>query len=196
MRLKVKILVSQPLDNGFYMESDSSNNRWIQFKYEHLSYFCYDCGRLGHTSHSCTYRSHKQKSQSKRPPLQSSPRATRSDSRETTSTWSASKEARELPESTKHIQQGNSLSPSSNVTSAPRWPKHYSPGKPRSCDRLLEPLKITIPEIPDCPFPGVSSVVDPFVSRQPTFIFSTGPINLEPKPKKPTTSKPKRKKPL
>ncbi|KAI8016600.1 hypothetical protein LOK49_LG05G02221 [Camellia lanceoleosa] len=37
-------------------QSDS----WLTFKYEKLSNFCYDCGRLGHENHTCKFVSKEQ----------------------------------------------------------------------------------------------------------------------------------------
>lgn len=55
IRLKVKLLVDEPLKTGFYMDSDHPYNRWIWFRYERLPNFCYNCGRLSHTKQTCPY---------------------------------------------------------------------------------------------------------------------------------------------
>lgn len=55
MRIKVEHQVEEPLKSGFYMERELPPHLWVQFRYERVSNFCFNCGRLGHTEHSCTF---------------------------------------------------------------------------------------------------------------------------------------------
>lgn len=50
LRLRVDILVEEPIPVGFFQERDE---RWIQFKYKRLADFCYNCGMLNHVTGSC-----------------------------------------------------------------------------------------------------------------------------------------------
>jgi hypothetical protein len=53
MRLKVRINVNNPLQQGWKVRSSEGNFVPIVFKYEKLGIFCYLCGILGHTDKSC-----------------------------------------------------------------------------------------------------------------------------------------------
>ncbi|KAH7839409.1 hypothetical protein Vadar_003785 [Vaccinium darrowii] len=61
LRIKVLVDTSKPLLRGFFQKRSSSEwkntsqNLWINFKYERLSDFCYNCGRLGHDRSSCKF---------------------------------------------------------------------------------------------------------------------------------------------
>jgi hypothetical protein len=53
MRLKVRINVNNPLQQGWKVRSSEGNFVPILFKYEKLGIFCFLCGMLGHTDKSC-----------------------------------------------------------------------------------------------------------------------------------------------
>jgi hypothetical protein len=53
MRLKVRINVTTPLQQGWKVRSSEGNFVPILFKYEKLGIFCFLCGMLGHTDKSC-----------------------------------------------------------------------------------------------------------------------------------------------
>lgn len=53
MRVKVELDVSEPLSPGFYFHPTVDLDLWISFKYERLSWFCYNCGRLDHLLNQC-----------------------------------------------------------------------------------------------------------------------------------------------
>ncbi|KAK9265662.1 hypothetical protein L1049_003420 [Liquidambar formosana] len=55
LRIKVDLLISNPLKTGFVLKRDALPPVWIQFKYERLSDFCFHCGRLSHCANSCLF---------------------------------------------------------------------------------------------------------------------------------------------
>ncbi|KAI8013328.1 hypothetical protein LOK49_LG05G02142 [Camellia lanceoleosa] len=60
LRLRVELDISKPLPRGFFLQqTDSlhavSSNHWISFKFEKLSNFCFDCGRIGHERKACKF---------------------------------------------------------------------------------------------------------------------------------------------
>ncbi|KAK3014662.1 hypothetical protein RJ639_009557 [Escallonia herrerae] len=55
MRLRVEVDVELPLAKGFALKRYGNEDAWIQFRYEHLSDFCYRCGHLGHVRKWCNH---------------------------------------------------------------------------------------------------------------------------------------------
>ncbi|KAL7171277.1 hypothetical protein ACSBR2_036010 [Camellia fascicularis] len=60
LRIRVEIDVTKPLPRGFVLNRGVSppvvgSNSWISFKYEKLSDFCFDCGRIGHERTVCKF---------------------------------------------------------------------------------------------------------------------------------------------
>ncbi|KAL7237694.1 hypothetical protein ACSBR2_003908 [Camellia fascicularis] len=60
LRIRVDINTSLLLPRGFMLKRQKPNSTgktdlWVEFKYEHLSDFCYDCGRIGHDNKSCKF---------------------------------------------------------------------------------------------------------------------------------------------
>ncbi|KAH7842462.1 hypothetical protein Vadar_005596 [Vaccinium darrowii] len=57
LRVRVEINLSQPLPKGFWLKKKHADGKdlWISYKYERLSDFCYDCGRIGHENKSCKF---------------------------------------------------------------------------------------------------------------------------------------------
>lgn len=53
IRVKVLVALSHPLSPGFFLPSTNRDDTWIQFKYEKVSGFCFNCGLLGHLTNSC-----------------------------------------------------------------------------------------------------------------------------------------------
>ncbi|KAH7859138.1 hypothetical protein Vadar_032063 [Vaccinium darrowii] len=57
LRIRVEINIEHPLPRGFWLrgKTDSSRDRWVSFKFEKLSDFCYGCGRIGHDNRGCRF---------------------------------------------------------------------------------------------------------------------------------------------
>lgn len=53
LRFRVKLNIRKPLVSGFTLKREVLSDMWIEFKYERLSKFCYDCSRIGHDKDSC-----------------------------------------------------------------------------------------------------------------------------------------------
>ncbi|KAL7182160.1 hypothetical protein ACSBR1_040967 [Camellia fascicularis] len=69
LRLRVDINTSLPVPRGFLLKRPTTHSQdqsdiWVDFKYERLSDFCYDCGRIGHDSNSCKFMSKEEGRQS------------------------------------------------------------------------------------------------------------------------------------
>lgn len=54
IRVKVLLDLSQPLPPGFMLPRAQREPTWIQFKFEKVSGFCFNCGRLGHLMNTCS----------------------------------------------------------------------------------------------------------------------------------------------
>ncbi|KAI8030947.1 hypothetical protein LOK49_LG01G00840 [Camellia lanceoleosa] len=69
LHIQVEINVSKPLPRGFILKKKDPTTqelveKWVHFKFERLSDFCYDCGRIGHDQHSCKFVDRSMGSQS------------------------------------------------------------------------------------------------------------------------------------
>ncbi|KAF4363622.1 hypothetical protein F8388_002163 [Cannabis sativa] len=53
LRVLINLNVNLPLFSGCYFDLESGIQRWVQFKYERLGIFCYNCGKLGHQRRGC-----------------------------------------------------------------------------------------------------------------------------------------------
>ncbi|KAL7186742.1 hypothetical protein ACSBR2_028466 [Camellia fascicularis] len=65
LRIRVDVDVTKPLPRGFILNRGenaqmTSVDPWISFKYEKLSDFCYDCGRIGHDRNVCKFVSREE----------------------------------------------------------------------------------------------------------------------------------------
>nr|XP_017257879.1 PREDICTED: uncharacterized protein At4g02000-like [Daucus carota subsp. sativus] len=58
LRFRVELNIKKPLVPGFILKRSGLSDLWIEFKYERLSKFCYECGRIGHDEDSCKYQEH------------------------------------------------------------------------------------------------------------------------------------------
>ncbi|CAA0832173.1 Unknown protein [Striga hermonthica] len=57
LRLRVVLDVLKPLATGFWLERAGSHPIWVDFKYEKLGVFCYQCGLIGNSFRTCRYPS-------------------------------------------------------------------------------------------------------------------------------------------
>lgn len=55
LRFRVDISTAEPLPAGFFQEREEGDDFLIQFKYERLSDFCFNCGRLDHITGRCLF---------------------------------------------------------------------------------------------------------------------------------------------
>ncbi|XP_060667419.1 uncharacterized protein LOC132799480 [Ziziphus jujuba] len=55
LRFKIDLSTLNPLPPGFFQDRDDGTQKWIQFKYEKLSDYCYKCGRLDHVTRACRF---------------------------------------------------------------------------------------------------------------------------------------------
>lgn len=53
LRIHAQIDISKSLKSGTFIRNEDGSSRWLPFKYEHLSDFCFTCGKLGHTMTGC-----------------------------------------------------------------------------------------------------------------------------------------------
>lgn len=53
MRVRVEFKIDNPLVKGAWVQNVSGKKYWVEFKYERLSAFCFNCGRLDHTLKTC-----------------------------------------------------------------------------------------------------------------------------------------------
>lgn len=62
LRVKVELNITHPIPKGIWIrrKAESSLDIWISFKYEKLSDFCYDCGRIGHDNRVCKFVSREE----------------------------------------------------------------------------------------------------------------------------------------
>ena len=57
LRVRVRIDVSKRLVRGKKVIIEGGESRWVQFKYERLPNFCYECGMLNHAVKECPEKS-------------------------------------------------------------------------------------------------------------------------------------------
>ncbi|CAB4267060.1 unnamed protein product [Prunus armeniaca] len=59
LRIHTLIDTTNPLAVGFWLPRPEGLDTWAKLKYEKLSNFCFDCGRLGHTKNGCKFNMDK-----------------------------------------------------------------------------------------------------------------------------------------
>ena len=57
MRIRVTINIQKPLERGRSLNIVGKAH-WVNFKYENLLVFCFNCGRIAHDENGCPSRSH------------------------------------------------------------------------------------------------------------------------------------------
>ncbi|PQM34165.1 hypothetical protein Pyn_37935 [Prunus yedoensis var. nudiflora] len=55
LRIRALINSQLPLPTGFWLKRRDGIESWVEFQFERLSDFCFQCGRLGHALKSCTF---------------------------------------------------------------------------------------------------------------------------------------------
>lgn len=55
LRVRIDILVANPILAGFFQNRENEKEVWIQFKIERLPNFCYTYGLLNHVIGRCTF---------------------------------------------------------------------------------------------------------------------------------------------
>ncbi|KAL7175718.1 hypothetical protein ACSBR2_029330 [Camellia fascicularis] len=67
LRIRVEVDISKPLPLGFLLQQKgpATKDTWISYKYEKLSDFCYDCGRVGHEKSACKFVSREEGAKSR-----------------------------------------------------------------------------------------------------------------------------------
>ncbi|KAF4369242.1 hypothetical protein F8388_022898 [Cannabis sativa] len=55
LRCWIDVWISHPFPAGFFLKADATPDSWVQYKYEKLSYLCFNCGHLAHSSRDCLY---------------------------------------------------------------------------------------------------------------------------------------------
>lgn len=59
VRMKILLKLEHPLKRGTKIKIGNAESCWITVTYERLPYFCYSCGKLGHTYKDCLQRNEK-----------------------------------------------------------------------------------------------------------------------------------------
>ena len=54
LQIRVEVEIAKPLMRGCIIQVEDDKPAWVDFRYEHLPIFCYNCGLLGHSSSDCT----------------------------------------------------------------------------------------------------------------------------------------------
>ncbi|KAF3449038.1 hypothetical protein FNV43_RR09762 [Rhamnella rubrinervis] len=55
LRVHIEIQIDSPILARFFQSKKNRSEKWIQFKYERLPYFCFKCGTLDHVSGRCRF---------------------------------------------------------------------------------------------------------------------------------------------
>lgn len=56
VRIKVFLDIRKPLLPRYHQQRFDAEPCWVQFKYEKISDFCYNCGKMGHTQAGCSFQ--------------------------------------------------------------------------------------------------------------------------------------------
>lgn len=54
IKIKVSIYISKPIIAGMYIGNEKDGITWLDFRYENLPMFCFNCGIIGHNEENCT----------------------------------------------------------------------------------------------------------------------------------------------
>jgi hypothetical protein len=53
IKIKVQIDATQPIRPGMFIGNSKDGVKWVDFRYENLPLFCFQCGFIGHSENSC-----------------------------------------------------------------------------------------------------------------------------------------------
>jgi hypothetical protein len=54
VKIKVQINITEPIKPGIYIGNTKDGIQWIDFRYENLPMFCFNCGLVGHNEDNCS----------------------------------------------------------------------------------------------------------------------------------------------
>ncbi|KAM1263060.1 hypothetical protein ACFX13_028779 [Malus domestica] len=54
LRIRVLVDTTKSLASGCWVTRERNNESWVEFQYERLQDFCYNCGKIGHASLECS----------------------------------------------------------------------------------------------------------------------------------------------
>lgn len=54
LRVQVEVDICKALKVCVFIKNDDGSIRWLAFKYERISYYCFSCGKLGHVVAGCS----------------------------------------------------------------------------------------------------------------------------------------------
>jgi hypothetical protein len=55
VKIKVNINVEDPIRPGMFIGNTKDGITWVDFRYENIPMFCFNCGLIGHTEDKCSY---------------------------------------------------------------------------------------------------------------------------------------------
>jgi hypothetical protein len=55
IKIKVCINITEPIKPGMFIGNTNDGIKWVDFRYENLPMFCFNCGLVGHNEDKCDY---------------------------------------------------------------------------------------------------------------------------------------------
>lgn len=53
IKAKIKFDIESPILAGMYIGNENDGISWLDFRYENLPLFCFNCGQVGHGEDAC-----------------------------------------------------------------------------------------------------------------------------------------------